>query len=148
MCAFKWKIASNVSIALIATAALLLSSGCSDGLATVEGKVTFNGEAVNRGMISLEPIDGKGPSSGGSIESGQFKIDGVTPGEKIVHISAVYVKGVQKQEEGGEIEICEDLLPKEYGRGSKTKLTVTAPATKQDYPIEGPDPRKTQKAKN
>ncbi len=36
--------------------------GCGNGLAHVEGRVTFNGEPVSRGMINLEPVDGSRPA--------------------------------------------------------------------------------------
>lgn len=120
-------------------------SGCDNGLASVKGNVTFNGEPVNRGMINLEPVDGKGPVSGASVEGGKFEMKDVTPGEKIVRISAVYVKSVNKESDGSEIEVCEDLLPKEYGQASAHRLTVEAPLTEKDYAIEGPDPRKKGK---
>lgn len=120
----------------------LVITGCSNGLATVEGNVTFNGEPVSRGMINLEPVDGKGPVTGSEVQEGKYRITDVAPGEKIVRIMAVYTKGIQKEPDGSEIEICDDLLPKEYGQDSKHRLTVEAPSTKQDYKIEGTDPRK------
>ena len=121
----------------------VFSLGCNDGLARVSGTVTFNGEPVSRGMINLEPVDGVGPMSGGSIAGGQYAIEQVTPGGKIVRIRAVYTKSIQKDpSDGSELEICDDLLPKEYGQHSQEKLTVSAPATMQDYTITGPDPRK------
>ncbi len=122
-----------------ATSAML---GCGNGLATVQGVITFNGEPVNRGMINLEPTDGKGPVTGSAVESGKFSIADVSPGEKIVRISAVYVKKLQKESDGSEIEICDDLLPASYGQTSSYRIDVKAPITKQDYSIEGPDPRK------
>lgn len=118
-------------------------TGCGEKLARVEGIVTFNGEPVSRGLINLEPVDGKGTVSGTSVEDGKFVIDDVVPGEKIVRISAVYSKGMRKNaEDGSEIEICEDLLPAEYGLTSKLRLMVELPSTKAEYKIEGPDPRK------
>lgn len=135
---------NSLFLCLVSFASLSTAVGCSDGLARVEGRVTFNGEPVSRGMINLEPVDGKGPVSGGSVEGGGYSIEGVSPGEKIVRISAVYSKGVTKQSDGGEQEICDDLLPKGYGQTSNHRLTVEAPVTKQDYPIEGPDPRKAK----
>ena len=119
--------------------------GCGDGLAHVEGTVTFNGEPVSRGMINLEPVDGKGQVTGTAVEAGKYRIDGVLPGEKIVRISAVYVVRIAKDSDGGEAEICEDLLPMEYGQTSKNMLTVEAPVTKKDYAIAGKDPRKKGK---
>ena len=119
--------------------------GCGNGLAHVEGIVTFNGEPVSRGMINLEPVDGKGQVTGSAVEGGKFSIDNVLPGEKIVRISAVFVKSISKQGDGSEVEICDDLLPKEYGQTSTVRLNVEAPSTKKDYPIEGADPRKKDK---
>ena len=122
-------------------------SGCGDNFATVSGTVKFNGEPVNRGMISLEPVDGKGPTSGGNVEAGQFLIESVVPGEKIVRIGAVYSKGMEKQDDGSEVEIVDDLLPKSWGNESKETLTVTAPETLKDFSIEGTDPRKAEGVK-
>ena len=116
--------------------------GCSDGLARVDGTVTFNGEPISRGMINLEPVDGAGQVVGSAIEGGKYRIDKVLPGEKIVRISAVYVVRIAKESDGSEVEICDDLLPMEYGQTSKNQLTVVAPSTKKDYAIEGKDPRK------
>ncbi len=116
--------------------------GCGDPLARVEGIVTFNGEPVSRGFINLEPVDGMGTVSGANVEDGKFLMEDVVPGEKIVRISAVYSKGFQKNaDDGSEVEICDDLLPKEYGQGSKVRLKVELPSTKADYEIKGPDPR-------
>ena len=122
-------------------------SGCSNGLSRVEGEVTFNGEPVSRGMINLEPVDGKGPVSGSAIEGGKYLMTDVKPGEKIVRISAVYSKGISKQSDGSEVEICDDLLPQGYGQTSAHRLTVEAPSLKKDFPIEGVDPRKGKKSK-
>jgi hypothetical protein len=117
-------------------------SGCGDKLARVEGTVTFNGEPVSRGMINLEPTDGKGSVYGASVENGKFLIEDVLPGEKIVRISAAYTKEIKKEADGSEIEICDDLLPVEYGQNSKERLNVEAPSTKKDYAFTGTDPRK------
>lgn len=119
--------------------------GCGNGLAHVEGQVSFNGDPVSRGMINLEPVDGKGQVTGSAVEGGKFSIDNVLPGEKIVRISAVYVKSLSKQSDGSEVEICDDLLPMQYGQTSALRLNVEAPSTKKDYSIEGPDPRKKDK---
>ena len=132
-----------LAVLLCVVSSLML--GCDDGLATVEGVITFNGEPVSRGMINLEPTDGKGPVTGSAVESGKYLIADVPPGEKIVRISAVYVKGIQKDSDGSEIEICDDLLPSEYGQTSTHRISVKAPSTMQDYSIEGPDPRNRKK---
>ena len=120
---------------------LVALSGCGDSLATVSGNVTFNGEPVSRGSINLEPVDGKGPASGGNVEGGKYLIEGVHPGEKIVRISAVYSKGFEKGDDGSEVELVDDLLPVSWGNDSAERMQVEAPETKKDYAIEGTDPR-------
>ena len=129
-------------LACIVGVVALVTFGCSDGRAVVSGRVTFNGEPVSRGAITLVPTDGKGQTSGSPIEGGAYRIPGVAPGEKAVQIIAVYSKGRKKDDDGSEIEAMGDLLPASWGPGSAERLTVTAPSTAKDYAIEGPDPRK------
>ena len=120
----------------------LVLAGCGSGNATVTGRVTFNGEPVNRGSLTLIPVDGKGQPAGGNVENGAFTIKEVLPGEKTVQIMAVYPIGREKRGDGSELEIVGDLLPAEWGLDSKHTLMVTAPTTNHDFTIEGPDPRK------
>lgn len=118
-----------------------LLAGCADGKATVSGTVSFNGEPVARGSISLLPADGKGSASGATIENGRYVVRDATPGEKIVQISAPYSLGVRKDDYGNDAEQYGDLLPASWGRASREKVTVAAPKTEKDFAIEGPDPR-------
>jgi hypothetical protein len=132
----RWPLACIVGVVVLGT------FGCSDGRAVVSGRITFNGEPVSRGAITLVPTDGKGQTSGSPIEDGAYRIPSVAPGEKAVQIIAVYSKGRKKDDDGSEIEAMGDLLPASWGPGSAERLTVTAPSTAKDYAIEGPDPRK------
>lgn len=133
---------SRLLALLSASLVAVVLSGCSDNLATVEGNVTFNGEPVSRGMINLEPVDGQGPSAGGNIEEGRFRIKSVHPGDKFVRITAAYSKGFDKQPDGSEVEIVDDLLPRQWGRESNEQWKVEAPRTSRDFRIEGEDPRR------
>jgi len=77
---------------------ILLIAGCGTKLATVEGNVTWEGKPVDEGSISFAPADGKGPTLGGVIKNGQYQLVGkswVTPGKKIVTITAVRKTGKQ-----------------------------------------------------
>jgi hypothetical protein len=60
-------------------------------LATVTGEVTYEAEPVADGMITLFPADGKGPVFGGRIVDGEYRIENVSPGRKIVQVQAVKV---------------------------------------------------------
>jgi hypothetical protein len=70
-----------------------LVSGCGSTGATVSGTVTFEGAPVSNGSISFLPADGKGPAEGAPIRGGQYKLDILVPGLKLVKIEAV--KNVQ-----------------------------------------------------
>jgi len=126
----------------LAFATAILVAGCGDGKATVSGRVTFNGEPVSRGAITLIPTDGKGQSVGSQVEGGSYLVRGVLPGEKTVQIIAVYPLGQRKSEDGNSIEAVGDLLPASWGANSTEKMNVAAPTTTKDFAIEGPDPRK------
>ncbi len=81
---------------------LLLVAGCGKKLITVEGNVTWQGKAVESGSISFAPQDGNGPTLGGGIKDGKYRLQGeggVTPGKKTVTITAVRKTG--KQVEAG-----------------------------------------------
>ncbi len=74
---------------LVLTVAILLP-GCSNpGTATLSGKVTFEGEPIGDGMVTLVPTDGKGPVVGGRIKNGEFRIENLTPGPKTLKVEAV-----------------------------------------------------------
>jgi len=130
---------------LIAAGTLgLLAAGCSPATSTVSGTVSFNGEPVARGSISLFPTDGKGSPSGGAIENGRYVIKGVRPGEKIVQLTAPVSAGVHKDDFGNDTQMFEELMPASWGRGSQEKITVTAGSMTKNFEITGPDPRKTK----
>ena len=131
---------------LLAFCSLLLV-GCGDGLATVEGTATFNGEPLNSAMIVLEPTDGKGPVSGANVEGGKFQIEKVFPGEKLIRIYASYPAGESKNIDNPAEPIVrmEELLPEDWHLKSTRKMNVVAPRTEETFTITGKDPRKAKK---
>ncbi|MFM7243213.1 MAG: hypothetical protein ACKO40_03435 [Planctomycetaceae bacterium] len=127
---------------LAAGVALAAMLGCGPTSSTVSGTVTFNGEPVASGAISLFPTDGKGSPAGGLIKDGRYTVTGVTPGEKTVQLSSPVIAGTRKDDYGNESRIAEELMPAAWGRGSQHTITVTAGSNTQDFAVEGPDPRK------
>jgi len=128
----------------LAIAAVVASAGCGPATSTVSGTVTFNGEAVAKGVISLFPADGKAAPVGGMIEGGRYVITNVAPGEKIVQLSAPIVAGTRKDDYGNVTQVAEELLPASWGRASQEKITVTAGSMTKNFEITGPDPRKVK----
>jgi len=67
---------------------MLLSAviGCGEATSSIGGKVTYKGQPVQNGSITFQPTDGKGPSAGGTITAGEYRVEGITPGSKLVEI--------------------------------------------------------------
>jgi hypothetical protein len=83
---------------LLTWAALLALAtiGCGSGKIPVNGSVLFAGKPVEEGMITFEPADGKGPTTGGVIADGKYELlgeAGATPGEKLIRIVALRKTG-------------------------------------------------------
>jgi hypothetical protein len=81
--------------AIVATALAVLV-GCNNSRTPVRGTVTFDGKTVEEGVISLEPADGQGPTTGGKIVRGTYELAGDAaplPGKKTVRISAARKTG-------------------------------------------------------
>jgi hypothetical protein len=141
-----WKATNMRSMAsmgwLVTSVAIATAAGCGPGTSTLSGTVTFNGEAVAKGSISLFPTDGKGSPAGGLIENGRYRIAGIAPGEKTVQLSAPISVGVRKDDYDDDTQTFEDLMPASWGRASQEKITVTAGSLTKNFEITGPDPRK------
>ena len=66
---------------LVAFSAAFLSAfsltGCGGGSAGVHGKVTLDGQPLETGVISFQPMEGTaGPAAGATIAQGEYKVQG------------------------------------------------------------------------
>ena|SRR5437762_3699055 len=68
-------------------AVLLLGSGCSTSVSSVNGTVTYEGQPIQQGEITFTPADGVGPVVGSPISAGTFTVSSIAPGKKVVQIS-------------------------------------------------------------
>src|SRR5262249_9400709 len=57
-------------------AVALTASGCGSGKVPVSGSVLFAGKPVEEGMITFEPADGKGSTTGGPVADGNYELQG------------------------------------------------------------------------
>jgi len=104
-------------------------TGCGSGRFPVTGEVTFDGKPVEQGTISLEPVDRQGPTSGGKIVNGKYRLEGDAaplPGKKTVRISAARKTGRKipagsLAKKGEMVEEIERYIPDIYNK--KTTLT-------------------------
>jgi hypothetical protein len=109
----------------------LASAGCGSAptgpkLERVTGKVTFKGEPVKEGDITIVPV-GEGTSGGGKIVDGHFSLE-VSAGKKIVKIEALRdVPGKFREDNPGEkVQVREQFIPEQFNAKSKLELDVTA----------------------
>ena len=80
---------------------VLFFAGCGRS-SSISGSVTYNEQPIADGAITLIPADGKGATAGGRIADGKYRVDKITPGEKIVQI--IGVKDVKFVASSAELE--------------------------------------------
>jgi hypothetical protein len=73
------------TFALVVAASLV---GCAPDKGVVTGSVDYNGQPVERGEITLTPVDGEGQPVGAPITAGRYEARDVPPGQKRVRIEA------------------------------------------------------------
>ena len=116
-------------------AILLACAGCGNQKFPIAGEVTFDGQPVSEGVISLEPADGRGPTTGGKIIDGKYQLMSAAsplPGKKIVRISAgrktgrkIRPPGIQAPE-GNLIDEIDRYIPPMYNTQSTLTCDVSA----------------------
>jgi len=105
--------------------------GCSGGgipRVEVTGKVTFDGEALESGSITLIPL-GEGTSAGATISGGKYVVDrakGPSPGEYKVEIYSSRPTG--KKVAGTDGETMEDeyvnVIPPTYNVQTELRIVL------------------------
>src|SRR5690242_3556320 len=71
---------------LILALPTLVGCGRGGATATVSGTVTYEGAPLTNGSVSFAPVDGKGPTNGGPITKGRYRVSDLLPGQKRVEI--------------------------------------------------------------
>lgn len=126
---------------LVALAALTftVSAGCGskDTIKTVEvsGKVTIDGQPIERGVITFVAANGDTPTAGGTIENGQYKAT-IPPGEKIVLVLGNKLVGKEPEYEGVPDSPMRDkyerITPEAYNVAHVSPLRANVTGPQQD----------------
>jgi len=107
-------------------------SGCGDptgGVVTVPvaGTVVMDGQPLETGSLTFNPVDGQGATAGAVIQDGKFSAR-VPPGSKLVQISSSKVVGQRKAYDDPNdqqmIDIVEDQVAPEFNVSSALKCEI------------------------
>lgn len=103
---------------------VMLAVGCSgDGMLTITGSVTYDGQPLADGAISFHPLDAKIAPQGGLIAAGRFRVR-TRPGRYRVEIRAT-------RPQAGAVELTpgatprEQYIPARYNDESTLEAEVT-----------------------
>ncbi|QDU76590.1 hypothetical protein Pan97_36420 [Bremerella volcania] len=130
-------VACSIGLSLL----LLITAGCGSGrsdLVEVTGKVTLDGQPVNKGKITFEATDGKGGVEGGSIENGEYSVK-TTLGSKAVKINSPKVVGERKTygtADSPTEEVSTEAIPKQYNRNTELKIEVSSSSLEHDFDLK------------
>jgi hypothetical protein len=122
---------TTMVLGLLAVLTLALP-GCGGGLASVQGKVTYDGDALDTGTVQFHPV-GDGPVAYGQIQpDGTYRIktgteSGVAPGEYRVSVTADAPVTEALNPDGSEA-LPESLIPDKYRSPATSGLTFTVPS--------------------
>ena len=129
---------------LAAITVAAICPGCSDGRLPIQGEVTIDGKPIEEGTISLEPADGKGPTTGGKIVAGKYQLSGGAaplPGKKIVRIFGVRKTGRRVHDgfSGVMVDEIKPCTPDVYNARTTLSCEVAADGPKQiDFHLKSP----------
>ena len=80
-------------------ALLLLAAGCGrGGLIEITGTVTYDGQPIQKGCITLLPLKGDGPTAAAIVKDGKYTVR-VAPGQKRVQIEGYKILGQRRSQQ-------------------------------------------------
>jgi hypothetical protein len=115
----------------LACAVVVLGTGCGDGRVRVHGSVAFEGKPLEEGIVTFEPADGVGPTTGGPIKDGKYDLTGearATVGEKIVRIIGSRKSGRKipaGSPPGAMVDEYVQPIPKQYNDQTTLRVQIT-----------------------
>jgi hypothetical protein len=121
----------------VATSWILLVAGCGPALVTIEGTVTWDGAPVETGTISFLPADGKGPTIGGELKDGGYRIKAekqAALGAKSVAITGIRKTG--KMIEAGPPAPAGTMVDELLRVSSTESCEIVAGENKHDFQLK------------
>jgi len=151
---YPWSI--KVLTSAVAALGLVAVLGCRDdtGLARrypVSGKVTYNGQPVEKGRIDFQPTEASGRAASGDLVDGNYSLttatsgDGALPGSYKVTVTSVEVDTTELKEiaKGGQfhhdktfgkaVANAKKLVPSKYQLADTSGLTATVEAKSNKF---------------
>jgi hypothetical protein len=119
--------------------AVLVVTGCGGkaGKGTVTGRVTLDGNPVEKGTIQFFPADGKGQTAHAPIQGGHFTAE-VPVGVKRVEINAPKVVGRRKAYDTPDSPLVDEYgetIPVKYNARSELRTEVKPGRNEADFPL-------------
>ncbi len=127
-------------LALVLLACTLAVGGCfRPQRLEVAGRVTLDGQPLEEGTIEFLPADGAGPTAGGLVTGGQYRLP-IAPGDKRVKIQGYRVIG-EERHLGDPLSplmpVREAIVPTRYNAESTLSATVDRDHSSFDFALEG-----------
>ena len=121
--------------------ATLVATGCGTKRPVVEGLVTLDGVPIAAGAIRLVPADGKGPTAGGGITAGRYRVE-TTEGPKKVWVNFAQKDGTnvldpEAMGSGRMIDRYVESVPDRYNTRTELEITMKPGLNTHDFTLEG-----------
>ena len=121
--------------------ATLVAIGCGAKRPVVEGLVTLDGAPIAAGSTRLVPADGKGPTAGGGIMDGRYRVE-TTAGPKKVWINFAQKDGTKVLDpetmgSGRMIDRYVESVPDRYNTNTELEITMKPGLNTHDFTLEG-----------
>ncbi|TWT97844.1 hypothetical protein Pla108_19970 [Botrimarina colliarenosi] len=110
-------------VGILALVTVLL--GCGEGTPSVSGQVTYDGNPVEKGTISVVPVGGGGSPAGGVIRDGSYQIEKVSLGKHLVSFSAKSLPAEQPTSNKS-VRAVETIPPDAVGNGQEVEIVAGA----------------------
>ena len=120
--------------------AALAGCGGSDNRMSVKGKVSLDGEVVDRGSIVFLPTAGVGTKAAAAIEAGEYVVpaeEGLRPGTYRVEVSWSKPTGrkVASADPGMMMDETREAIPAKFNTASTLTAEIAAGENTQNFPL-------------